>query len=167
MDVLQLIKEDHDNIRRLIAALDTAGKVARKTLANSLSRDIQIHLHLEREYLYPEVSGLFPEGEVMVRLSLANHGEILKILKNVETAAGKSPSVQKNFATYLDSLKAKVEGHFKMEEDNFMPKIRHLISTEDREDLGQVFIEVKDEMAVSFGENSGVMKNKELGMVAQ
>ena len=67
MDVLQLIKEDHRCLKELLVQLRRAtNKSERNRLFNDLETKANLHLFLERDYLYPEVLGLFNDFEVFV-----------------------------------------------------------------------------------------------------
>ena len=150
MDILQLIKEEHESIRKKIKVLlGEQYNTDTKHVFGDLSHDLRLHLKLESEYLYPEVSELFPEGKVLIRLSLSNHDEIIAQIDKLDEIYKNMNISPKNLHDMIEVLGEKVEAHYKLEEENFMPKIRQLINTQDREDLGQVFVDVKDEIKKS------------------
>jgi hypothetical protein len=153
MDVLHFLKTNHDTIRAELARLvELDGVKARRAELDELARAVQMHLVLERDYLYPEVSGLFSGAEALVTAGLAEAAVIEKRLKAITKLAAKPAAEQDGFDKRLDELRAAVIGHFDQEEQMLMPKIRELIRTEDREDLGQVFLDAKaDALAAAPG----------------
>jgi iron-sulfur cluster repair protein YtfE (RIC family) len=151
MDVLHFLKSHHDTIREGFDRLAHAeGVKARRSALDDLARDIQVHVALEKDYLYPEISGLFAGADVLVTTGLANGTVIGKRLKVLTKLAGKTASEQGEFPKRQAELKDAVIKHFEQEEQTLMPKMRSLIRTEEREDLGQVFMDVKAEVLASL-----------------
>lgn len=159
MDVLYIVKEDHEKIKSLTdkvcGALLTSEKpqdidVEVKSLFSDLIRETRWHLHMEETYLFPEITNIYPEAEKLIKSCLNNHIRIGKILKELEdkTIKGlkKSPSISAIISNMTTSFKKEITEHFKFEEEMLLPKIRQLIPTQEREDLGQVFHDVKEEL---------------------
>jgi hypothetical protein len=109
-------------------------------------RAVEIHFNLEKEYLYPEISGAFQGIEVLVATGLANASVVEKKIKALgklmTQAEPESGALQDVF---LD-LKSASYAHFEQEERLLLPKMREFVRTEDREDLGQVLVDVQEEL---------------------
>jgi len=151
VDVLHLIKEEHEGIRGLLNDLHTArSATVRKKVLEELKRKVQMHIHLEGEYLYPEVAGLFNESSTFIEKSTENHKMIHRSLSEVEKLLNKKPQVDNDLINKkMLKLVESFKDHFESEEDILMPKLRELIPTQDREDLGQVFLDVRDEQVLA------------------
>lgn len=145
MDVLWIIKEEHEKIRAMIHDWKKTSEL------NLLAK--QIHqikteclrvLALEKAYLIPELDGLFPAA-----LAIA------------EDTQNTQESLRKQ-AIGLDKfpVKAVIDVKFKPEAEQFcdntamyldfvdsylLPKLRQFMPTELREDLGQVFIDARQD----------------------
>ena len=151
MDVLHFLKSHHDQVRAGFALLEAAeGVKARRTLLEALARDVQVHVALEKDYLYPELADLFPGSDVLTDTGLASGVVIGKRLKTLVKLAAKTAAEQESFGKRLGELKEAVYKHFEQEEQQLMPKMRAHIRTEDREDLGQLFMDVKAEVLDSL-----------------
>jgi hypothetical protein len=147
MDILSILKAEHDQIRTELNKLESSdGVKARRTLIESLARDIQVHLTLEKDYLYPEIAGLFPGAETLVDIGQANGSAISRRLKLLVKMAAKPLAEQAGYDKKEAELKDSLLRHFDFEEQNLMPKVRGLIRTEEREDIGQLFLDVRDEV---------------------
>ena len=109
--------------------------------------ELQVHLVLEKDYLYPEIAGLFGGSEALVAGSLANATMIGKRLKSLMKMVSKTVAEQESYPKRLSELHESVLSHLEQAEQALMPKMRLMIRTEDREDLGQVFIDVKAELS--------------------
>lgn len=143
MDVLQLIKTEHQGIRSLVAKLSESGTItARRKLISDIRRQTDIHLHLEGDYLYPEINDLFNGADRFVKKSKACHRNINRSLNEVEKLVNTRPQPAKSLLDRkISQLQIKLNEHFETEEENLMPKMRSMIPTQDREDLGQVFLD--------------------------
>lgn len=146
MDVLQYIKASHDQIRGDLGRfLGAEGVKARRAAFETLSNGISFQLMLERDYLYPELPGLFPEAEVVVATGLANGSAIAKKLKFLEKFLAKALKDQAGIEKKIEDFSASVEAHFYQQEQALMPKLRQTMRTDDREELGRVFEDVRNE----------------------
>lgn len=147
MDILSILKAEHDHIRDGFTKLARAGGVkARQALFEELVQDIQMHLTLEKEYLYPELAQLFAGAEALVDIGQANGAAIGRRLKNVSKLATKPSGEKDGYDKKEADLRDSVLKHFDFAEQSLMPKVRGLVRTEEREDIGQLFLDVKDEM---------------------
>lgn len=147
MDVLHFLKTQHDLLRDGLTQVESAdGVKARRTQLEELNRELNVHLLLEKDYLYPELGDLFPGADVLVTAGLASASTISRRAKTLIKLAAKPAAEQEGYSKRLAELKDSILKHFDQEEQSLMPKIRNLIRTEDREDLGQVFIDAKAEL---------------------
>ena len=147
MDVLQVIKEEHESIRGLLDQAEKNSSIAaQKQIISELLEKAQHHLQLEGDYLYPEIAGLFNEAPNFIKNWSDNHKNIKKKIKDIEKmlqTKTDSNTIKKKIAPLATDLAS----HLRDEESLLMPKLRQLISTQDREDLGQVFLDYRDTVA--------------------
>lgn len=144
MDILHFLKTQHDLAREVLTRVEQAdGIKARRHHLDDLTKELTAHLMLEKDYLYPELAGLFAGADALVTVGLANGALIGRRLKTLVKLAGKSAAEQDGYDKRLAELRESMLKHFDLEEQTLMPKVRALIRTEDREDLGQVFAEAK------------------------
>ena len=147
MDVLHFIKSYHDEVRTVLAAMAANdGIKVRRAKLDDCAGLVQTYLDLERAYLYPETQDLFPGAETLCRVGEANGVAISRRMKALQKLAGKAATEQDGYDKRLAELKEAVLAHFDAEEQLLMPKMRLLIRTEDREDLGQVFVDAREEL---------------------
>ena len=73
MDILSILKMEHEEIRARFVRLEaTSGAKDRLQLMTELTRDLELHLNLERDYFYPEIASLFTGAKALVDIGLAN-----------------------------------------------------------------------------------------------
>ena len=150
MDILHLIKTDHNSILAAFPERAKESFVKKSAKLSSLFSEIDVHFSLEKDYLFPEVSFLSPEAKTITDIGLANHGIIQQKMKSLKSAANRSNTKAETLISKLDELKDLVWKHFHMEEQMLMPKIRILIQTELREDLGHVFLDAKEDLSAGL-----------------
>lgn len=146
MDVLSLIKSDRDQIRRLLGTVEESQPTSSAQEAlKALDRELRIHLKLEEEYLYPEVSGLFADSEALIAQCKANQEQVSRCL---DEAMGRLPKGKaRNLEKILQDLRLGVSKHFYVEDEMLVPKIRAHLPTSEREELGKMFLDLKAEHA--------------------
>lgn len=161
MDCLHFIKTQHDALRTALAALSAAdGVKVRRSVVGDLARDVQVYLALEKDYLYPEIAGLFPGADVVAAAGTANGAALVRRIKALKALVAKNAAEQDGYPKKLKEFEESLLKHFEQEEQVLMPKMRSMIRTEDREDLGQVFLEVQSEVLASFTDGAAAPKGR-------
>ena len=75
MDVLQVIKDEHNRLRQLVVELsEVKTQKQRKVLFDQVEFHLLSHLRIEEEFVYPEAEDcLLPVPESFFNISLENH----------------------------------------------------------------------------------------------
>jgi len=151
MDVLHIMKADHEQIRaKLSAFADSDGISVKRKIFPELEREFSIHAAIEDGYLYPEISGLFPGADVLVDVCLANHAVLTKLMAGISKLIAKPIAEQSGLGNKINELTLQLHKHIELQEQSLMPKIRQLIPTQEREDLGQVLMDMKADAAAGI-----------------
>ena len=151
MDILHYLKTHHDSIRTTCESLWQAKAVKeRKAQLEALVKATEVYLTLERDFLYPEISGLFAAADSLIEAAETNAANVDKGLKSLVKYASGAGFDAAVFATRLQELQLALTMHFDQEEQNLMPKMRMHIRTEEREDLGQVFADAEAEVLLAL-----------------
>lgn len=152
MDVLALMKQDHDIVRsRLRAIREAKGVKNRRSAVLVCEASLKVQLGLEKDYLYPEITDLYPSSDHVIKIGLAAGVTIKRHLSQLVKLSAQPQAKQTGFEDKLEKLQEAVEKHLTEQQDLLMPRMRAAMRTEDREDLGQLFQEVREELAASFG----------------
>ena len=162
MDCLHFIKSHHESLKGALNVLvDTDGIKLRRALIDELTRDLTVYLALEKDYLYPEIATLFPGAEAAAAMGVANGTALTRRAKALKALVGKTAAEQEEaYPKRLRELYDATMKHFEQEEQVLMPKMRAMIRTEDREDLGQVFLEVKSEILAAQNSESASARSR-------
>src|SRR5690606_7124719 len=118
---------------------EAKGVKNRRTAVGSCESLVLVQIELEKEYLYPEISDLYPGSEHVIKLGLAAGVSIKRRLSQLVKLAGQAQAKQTGFEDKWERLVVSVESHLANQEEHLMPRMRASIRTEDREDLGALF----------------------------
>lgn len=128
MNALDLLKQDHDQIRDLFAEAKTYTDMRR--LFDSIKNALDVHTHLEETIFYPEYQN-HERLKDLVQDAQAQHGLIKELLQDLERSDG--PEFENSFQT----LMAEVQLHVTGEESEIFPQVRSLTDGPDLTELGQ------------------------------
>ena len=147
MDILGIIKSDHRVLLELSEKLNRATSASsRQKILSELSKRLRILLSIDGDYLYPEAGRLGRPVQAYLQRSASEHEQIEKKLSELE--AKKNKLTRKD----CEGLAEYLEAHLAEKEDILLPKIRQQIPTDEREDLGTVFLDVYADSGITFFE---------------
>jgi hypothetical protein len=151
MNAIELLKEDHDRVRELLARLvDTSPEAVdqRPDLLQTIEQELKIHTQLEEEIFYPafkEADG--KENERMYFEAKEEHRavESLVLPDLKQTEPGNT-----SFSGRAKVLKELVEHHAEEEEEEMFERARECLSEDDLAQLGERMRARKEELQQSM-----------------
>jgi hemerythrin-like domain-containing protein len=146
-DVLKILQEDHDNVRRMLSELASTSDRAVKTrekLFDAIEREVKIHTALEEEIFYPAFHEVLTkkEQEHLYFEALEEHHVVDMVLPEAEDTEAGTPV----FAAKAKVLKDLIEHHADEEEQEMFPTARQLMDEDTREALGQQVAARREEL---------------------
>ncbi len=145
MDVLWIIKEEHEKLRELM--FDWKKTSENNLLAKKIHRikdELLRVLDLESAYLIPELDGLFPTA-LKIAQTAQKSQELLKIQA---LSLDKYPAKTKHGTELMpvaDKFCGTASEYLDYIDSMLMPKFREFMPTELREDLGQVYMDARQD----------------------
>lgn len=148
MNAIELLKDDHKTVRKLLADLGETTKRAAKTRTELLARiakEIEVHTKIEEEIFYPAFKAAAGEGddEAMYFEALEEHhaaGDlVLPDLLGTDVTSDK-------FSGRAKVLKEMIEHHAGEEEKEMFPRARELLGNEALRELGARMEARKEEL---------------------
>jgi len=134
-DAIVLLKDDHQEIRKLFTTFEKAGDQAFATKGKTVDRIIElltVHTYLENEVMYPRVRELLPELEDDILESYEEH-HVADVLV-MELAAMKPQD--ERFTAKVTVLIENVRHHMEEEEEDWFPKVRAGLGRNDLQAIG-------------------------------
>lgn len=133
--IFQDLKNDHDRQRKLLARLgDAQGGDERKTLFETLRRELQAHAAAEEESLYATMLAC-PDLREDARHSVSEHKEVDDMLGElVEMDMG-----SRDWVTKFDEMRHRYTHHIDEEETEMFPAAAKQLTAEAEARIAEVF----------------------------
>ena len=133
MDALELLKQDHQKIKRLFKAVKEATDFnKRRQLFDQIETELEMHAHLEETVFYPAIEE-YEQLKDIVAEALQEHQEAKTLLQEIEELGSEREEFDSNFEELMES----VEHHVEEEEDEMFPKVRRHLDSSKLEQLGK------------------------------
>lgn len=136
MDVLDLLKQDHQKVSGLIEQVQQArpGDEAVRELGDQIIQELTIHAALEESMFYPLLRDRAEEAEERVDVfEAATEHDVVKHLISLLGGRRANPEV---FKAELQVLGESVKHHVREEESTIFALARQLLEDDEREVLG-------------------------------
>jgi len=151
MDVLSLLKRDHDQIQCLLEGFNpSASGDDLRSVLTPLKAAMSDLMKIEADYLFPEVGDLFTGADVIVDRAMARQTEISATLLSLKEVLADKNVSNETLMPLVAEISRLIGSHIKDQQDLLIPRIRKLIPTQDREDLAEVFMEAKRELGIGI-----------------
>ncbi len=141
-DAIVMLKQDHQELRKVFRAFEQAGAgatVTRGKLVQKMIELLTVHTFIENEVMYPQVRQLLPELEDDVLESYEEH-HVADLL--VVELAAMSPDAER-FTAKTTVLIENVTHHMDEEEQDWFPKVRAGLGRKQLQDIGAQMLELK------------------------
>ena len=141
-DAIVLLKDDHQQIRKVFKDFEAAGDNAEKRKGQLVDKMIELltqHTYIENEVMYPRVRELLPELEDDVLESYEEH-HVADVL--VMELSSMKPSDER-FDAKTTVLIENVTHHMDEEEQDWFPKVREGLGRKALQEIGEAMIEAK------------------------
>lgn len=141
-DAIVLLKNDHQEIRKVFSEFEKAGDnahVAKGKLVDRMIELLTVHTYIENEVMYPRVRDLLPDLEDDVLESYEEH-HVADVL--VMELAGMKPDAER-FTAKTTVLIENVTHHMDEEEQDWFPKVREGLGRKVLQDIGAEMLEAK------------------------
>jgi hemerythrin superfamily protein len=150
MNAIELLKDDHNKVRRLFQKVKASGSDnEKKDLFKQIKEELDVHTHIEEKIFYPTVRE--KEGlEDIVKEGIQEHHQADVFIKEIVNLSGDSDV----FEPKLKVLMEGVEHHAQEEEAEMFPKVEDKFSESDLEELGEKLEKEKQNFKKSQSANA-------------
>ena len=143
MDALQLLKQDHEEVKGLLEKLDSTterGVKTREELFTKVSRELEVHEAIEEEIFYPALKE-HPKAKELVLEAYEEH----HVVDNVMAEIRELPYDDEAWGAKLTVMKENVEHHIEEEEQEMLPDAKKKLGKE-TEALGEQMEQRKQQL---------------------
>jgi hypothetical protein len=144
VDVLRLLKDDHDEVRKPLDELDSTterGVKTREELYSKLTTKLQAHEAIEEEILYPALKE-HPKAKDLVLEAYEEHHVVDMVAEEIDGL----PFDDETWGAKLTVMKENLEHHIEEEETDMFDQCRTVFDKDELEDLGTRMQERKEEL---------------------
>lgn len=146
-DATQLLKKDHQNVKKLLNSLTettTRALKKRQELVEQIAEEIRIHARIEEEIFYPAYheAAQAHEDEKLFFEATEEHALVDVVLPKLEAEDPASDE----FSAKAKVLKDLIEHHAEEEETEMFPRAQRLLGKERLVELGQEMQQRKQEL---------------------
>ena len=148
MDILFLLKLEQENVLKLTRAFKERVLSSSEGVAGvyaEIKGALKLFFSIDEEFLYQEIGELFPNAHKSIDYGMKLHTEIGVTLAKLDSCIEGSSDNGDLSALSEDLCRAVVQ-HIEHQQENIIPRMRERIPTQEREDLAEVFSEIKDEL---------------------
>jgi len=134
VDALQLLKEDHEKVKRMLGELDATTERAEKTRTETferLKRALTIHETIEEEILYPALEEFAKTRDIALE-AFEEHHVVDLIVAELDT----TPVSDETWGAKLTVMKENLEHHIEEEEDEMFEQARQVMDHNELVELG-------------------------------
>jgi len=134
MDAIQLLKKDHDAVKKMLETLDETTERAIKTrieVFTRLEHELRIHETIEEEIFYPELTE-HPKTKALALEGYEEHHVVDTIMEEIRSV----PVDDERWKAKFSVMKENIEHHIEEEESEMFKQARQVFDKAELEDLG-------------------------------
>lgn len=139
-DIIDLIQQDHDEVRELFGRLDTVSPQEREELFTTIVYELARHEAAEESIVHPTLRDEVAGGQTAAEDILQEESEAEDLMAEMEDMDPESDE----FLDAFRRLRDDVLEHAEHEEDVEHPKLREELSEERRKEMGEAFTRLKE-----------------------
>jgi len=138
-DAIQLLRQDHDEVRKMFEEFESADEDRKFELAAEICQALTVHSTIEEEIFYPQVREAIDAEDMMTEAEI-EHTSVKQLIERVQ--AGEVDEVQ--LTAMIKVMGEYVNHHVNEEQRKMFPRVRR--AELDLEALGRELLERKTEL---------------------
>src|SRR5688572_1128631 len=134
MNALELMKQDHAELKKMMDQLESTterGVKTREQLFAKIRRELQVHETVEEEIFYPALKE-HPKAKEIVLEGYEEHHAVDTLVGELETV----PFDDERWGAKFTVIKENIEHHIEEEEGEMFSKARQVFDKSELDDLG-------------------------------
>jgi hemerythrin-like domain-containing protein len=144
MDAMQLLKDDHDKVKKMLQELDSTterGVKTREELFTKVKQELEVHEAIEEEIFYPALKD-HPKTREIALEAYEEHHVVDTVMAEIEGVAFDDET----WAAKFSVLKENLEHHIDEEEGEMFKQAKQVFDRDELEQLGESMDARKQEL---------------------
>lgn len=146
MDVLELLKKDHQAVTKLFQRFQGSQGRTRRSVAEKICKELEVHTQIEEELFYPVVRETDEELARLVGEALEEHQRVKQQIQAVKAQLAAGSGDEGDLETQMTTIEQNVEHHVTEEEGEIFPRVEEQLDERRRSDMGRRVAERKRSM---------------------
>ncbi len=139
MDAIELLKQDHADVREMFQKIEVGSNAAQgKTLFDKIYHALSIHAIVEEQVFYPAIAK-YPGFSGLLQDAYKEHAEAKRAMGEISNL----DSTSSEWRSKVEKLHKDIEHHVKDEEEKLFPKLQQAMSAAELKLLGTELKEAK------------------------
>lgn len=136
MDVLELLKRDHQAVTKLFQRFHGSQDRNRRSVAEKICKELEVHTQVEEELFYPVIRGVDQELERLVEEAVQDHQRVSEQIQTVRAHMRQEGGDEGDLETLMTSIEQDVEHHVIEEEGEIFPRVEEKLDDRRRSEMG-------------------------------
>jgi len=135
VEAIKLLKQDHDEVKKIMEKLDSTterGVKTREELFTKLKNEMEVHEIIEEEIFYPALKE-HPKAKEIVLEGYEEHHVVDTIMGEISAV----PYDDETWGAKFSVMKENIEHHIEEEEGDMFKTARQVLSKLELEELGE------------------------------
>jgi hemerythrin-like domain-containing protein len=144
MDAIQMLKDDHEKMKKLLKELDSTEESdvsKRQQLFTQVKEELTVHEAIEEEIFYPALKE-HQEAKEIVLEAYEEHGVVDMVMAEIEQL----PFDDERWGAKFTVMKENIEHHIEEEEKEMFKQARDAFEKQDLEELGERMTARKEQL---------------------
>lgn len=139
MDAIETLSHDHRIVEQLLRDYDAATTdPERRTIVETLVRELSKHAILEELIIYPLAEKLLRDGDRAVTARLGTHSEMKYVLVALDRLMADSVLPRRAIDNLMAEMREQVGCHVKEDEGDLLPRLGRCLDRDELEEVGFV-----------------------------
>ena len=145
MDAIQMLKQQHEQAKKMFAEIEQAGADARAQLWKKLKPELKVHEQLEETALYVPVAKEAGAKDPKLAEWEKHHREEVSELESMIQKIGELEASDAKWMETVKKLKQTLEHHIQEEEGDIWPRIQRVWSQDNLARAGEQMATLKQQ----------------------
>jgi len=144
MDALQLLKDDHDKIKKILSHIEGTterGVKTREEFYGKVKAELLVHEAIEEEILYPALKE-HPKAKDLVLEAYEEHNVVDMVMAEID----ETPFDDDTWGAKFTVMKENLEHHIEEEESEMFDQCRQIFDAQELQALGDEMEARKEEL---------------------
>ena len=145
MDVMKLLKDDHDKVKKMLMELESTterGVKTRQELFAKVKQELTVHEAIEEEIFYPALRD-HPKTKEIALEAYEEHHVVDTVMAEIESV----PFDDERWGAKFTVMKENLEHHIEEEEGEMFRQARQVFEKDELEQLGERMLARKEQLA--------------------